>query len=211
MSDWYEWHAAYDQEGSALQERLELVVGHVARAVSARPPGPIRLISMCAGQGHDVAGALREHPRRADVTGRLVENDPANAAVARGTGLDVLEADAGRCAAYEGAVPAGVVLVCGVFGNISDADIRGTVEALPELCAPGARVIWTRHRREPDRTPDIRRWFAGAGFRELAFDAPAERELGVGVHELTAPPRPFDPGRRLFTFDGRPHSLGRRT
>jgi hypothetical protein len=32
---------------------------------------------MCAGQGHDVLGALPDHPRRGDVTARLVELDPA--------------------------------------------------------------------------------------------------------------------------------------
>ena len=31
-----------------------------------------------------------------------------------------------------------------------------TIETLPSLCAPGATVIWTRHRRAPDRTTDVR-------------------------------------------------------
>ena len=205
MKNWVEWHDAYDVPGSALAVRLGLVVGHVAEAVASRPSGPVRLVSMCAGQARDVAGALDGHPRRGDVIGRLVELDPANAAVARelvaGTALEVLEGDAGLSGAYAGAVPADVVLACGVFGNVPDADIRATVTALPELCSAGARVIWTRHRGGPDRTVDIRRWFAGAGFREVAFDAPADLEIGVGVHELAGPPRPFDGGRRLFTFE----------
>ncbi|MFD0584483.1 hypothetical protein [Dactylosporangium darangshiense] len=140
------------------------------------------------------------------MTGRLIELDPVNAAGARErlaaaglSGLEVVEADAGVTAPYAGAVPAGVVLMCGVFGNISDEDIRRTIHALPELAEPGARVIWTRHRGTPDATPRIRDWFAEAGFREVAFDAPAGLTIGVGVHELVAPPRPLTE-QRLFTF-----------
>ncbi|HTJ35229.1 MAG TPA: class I SAM-dependent methyltransferase [Dactylosporangium sp.] len=206
MDAWVRWHEDYDVPGSSLSVRLALVAGHVAGAVESRPAGTVRLVSACAGQGHDVAKALRGHPRRGDVTGRLIELDPVNAAAARErlataglSGLEVVEADAGVTAPYAGAVPAGVVLMCGVFGNISDEDIRGTIQALPELAEPGARVIWTRHRGAPDATPRIRDWFAEAGFREVAFDAPAELTIGVGVHELVAPPRPLAE-RRLFTF-----------
>jgi hypothetical protein len=64
-------------------------------------------------------------------------------------------------------------------------------------------VIWTRHRRPPDRTEDIRAWFAAAGFDEIAFEAPDALGLvGVGAHRLAAPARPLVPGRRLFTFVG---------
>ncbi|MGI5245163.1 class I SAM-dependent methyltransferase family protein [Dactylosporangium sp. CA-139066] len=208
MTDaWVRWHDKYDVPGSSLSVRLDLVAAHVARAVDARPAGPVRLVSACAGQGRDVVRALREHPRRGDVTGRLVELDPVNAADARDriaaaglSGLEVLEADAGATAAYAGAVPAGVILMCGVFGNVTDEDIRATVHALPEFAEPGARVIWTRHRGAPDVTPRIRGWFAEAGFREVAFDAPEPFSVGVGVHELAAPPRPLTADRRLFTF-----------
>ena len=36
-------------------------------------------------------------------------------------------------------------------------------------------MIWTRHRREPDLTPQIRDWFPASGFEEIAFDAPGTR------------------------------------
>ncbi|WP_432991151.1 SAM-dependent methyltransferase [Dactylosporangium sp. CA-233914] len=209
MSGWLGWHEAYDEPGSALHTRLGLVIGHLARAVSDRPAGPVRLISMCAGQARDVEGALRDHPRRAEVTGRLVELDPRNVAVARERlaglpGLTVVQGDAGEAGAYAGAVPAGVVLACGIFGNVPDGDIRATIAALPGFCAAGARVIWTRHRRAPDATGLIRDRFAGAGFREIAFDAPAGLPIGVGVHELAVAPAPFPEGRHLFTFGAPP-------
>jgi hypothetical protein len=99
-------------------------------------------------------------------------------------------------------VPAHVVMVCGVFGNVSDDDVRATVEELPRLCAPGATVIWTRHRRRPDLTPTIRDWFTQARFEEIAFDSEAGTAFGVGRHRLVGTPLPFRPDRRMFTFVG---------
>jgi hypothetical protein len=67
--------------------------------------------------------------------------------------------------------PADLLLLCGIFGSVSDADIERTAAAAPALCAPGATVIWTRHRRPPDLTPRIRGWFTDAAFDEVAFEA----------------------------------------
>ncbi|WP_326556414.1 SAM-dependent methyltransferase [Micromonospora sp. NBC_01796] len=202
------WHSAYDQPGSHLWHRLRLVQDQLRRALAEVPPGPVRLVSGCAGEGRDVIGVLGDHPRRMDVRARLVELDPTNAKAARiaasAAGLDrqieVVEADAGVATSYLGGVPAEIVLMCGVFGNISDADVRATVAALPQLCAPDAFVIWTRHRRAPDLTPTIREWFTEAGFRELAFAAPDDRTLSVGLHQLTAPPATLDPDLSYFAF-----------
>ena len=110
--------------------------------------------------------------------------------------------DASVTTAYAGAVPADVLLVCGVFGNISDDDIRATITHLPHLCAPDAVVIWTRHRRDPDLTPDIRTWFVDAGFEELAFDSEDQFAFGIGTARLSADPLPFVPDQRLFIFVG---------
>jgi hypothetical protein len=94
------------------------------------------------------------------------------------------------------------VLVCGVFGNISAADITATITALPGFCVPGAHVIWTRHRRPPDATPAIRADFAAAGFDEVAFEAPEGTVMTVGHHRLAGPTGTFDPDRKLFDFVG---------
>ncbi len=112
----------------------------------------------------------------------------------------MVEGDAGATDAYAGAVPAHLALVCGVWGNVPDADVEGTIGALPSLLVDRGTVIWTRHRRPPDLTPAIRGWLAAAGFAELAFDAPDDAEFSVGAARLTAAPRPFEPGRRLFAF-----------
>ena len=202
--NWVDWHAAYDEPGSSLYRRLALVRQRIREALDARPPGPITVISMCAGQGRDLLGVLADHPRRADVAATLVELDPHNVALAEqtATGLNVtvVAADAGLSTEYAGAVPADIALVCGVFGNISDDDIRHTVGWLPRLCRPGATVIWTRHRRAPDLTPTVREWFADAGFAEVAFDTADTLSIGVGTHRLTGRPLPFEPDVRLFEF-----------
>lgn len=206
-SRWSRWHEGYDDPGSSLARRLAVVQSQIRRVVSAAPAGPVRLLSVCAGQGRDVVGALRGHPRVTDVTGRLIELDPNNVAVARAalaaaglSGLEVLEADAGWSDSHLGAVPADLVLLAGIFGNVSDDDIANTVRNADRLCAEGAHLIWTRHRRPPDLTPAIRRWFRDAGFEEVAFDAPADASFAVGVARLDRPPRPATAGLRLFTF-----------
>jgi len=160
---------------------------------------------MCAGQGHDVIGALAGHPRAGDVRARLVELNPENVERACATappGVEAFCGDASNTSAYRGAVPADVVLANGVFGNISAADAERTIERLPSLCAPKATVVWTRHRREPDATPAIRAWFAAAGFDEVAFEGPAGFIFGVGVHRLARDPDPLEPDVKLFDFVG---------
>jgi hypothetical protein len=162
---------------------------------------------VCAGQGHDLIGALAGYPRAGEVTARLVELDEHNACVARSAaqaagleGVEVITADASMTDPYAGATPADLLLLCGVFGNVSAADIAKTIGNLPRLCATNATVIWTRHRHPPDQVPCIRETFSHAGFDELAFsDSPP---FGVGVNALTAPPAAFKRGICLFEFVG---------
>ena len=203
--DWIAWHERYDGD-SQHAKRLPFVRRRIAEAINDAPAGPIRLISMCAGDGRDVLGALDGHPRRGDVRGRLVELNPtiaerAEVAVkAAGIVLEVVRADAGSTDAYAGAVPAEVVLVCGVFGNLSLADVERTIRLLPTLCAARATVIWTRTREAPDITPAIRGWFVDAGFEELAFDQVPDSLASVGVNRLVIGPAAFVPGERIFQF-----------
>lgn len=209
MTDrWVEWHAAYDRPESSLARRLLVVQERIRQVLDAAPPGPIRVVSLCAGEGRDLLGVLADHPRASDVTARLVDSEPrvvaTAAATASAAGLDGVEAvtgDAADTSLYDGAVPADLVLACGVFGNISDDDVARTVNHLPMLCAPAATVIWTRHRGEPDLTPDIRDWFAEAGYDEVAFDSAADAKFGVGTHRLLRDPEPYQPGITLFRFD----------
>jgi DinB family protein len=203
--DWHEWHRAYDRPDSPLSARLGIVQGYIRNALDAAQPGPIQVVSMCAGEARDILGVLVDHPRRDDVHGRLVELDPDLVEVARSNAppkIEVLCADAGISNAYEDEVPADLVLVCGVFGNIPDDDMFDLASKLPMLCAPGATVVWTRHRRPPDATPELRRRFTAAGFEEVAFSGPENAVFGVASFRFVGEPEPFRPHVRLFTFVG---------
>jgi hypothetical protein len=206
-SHWESWHEPYDQPDSFLARRLRVVQGQIDQALSDCPPGPIRVVSFCAGQGRDLLEVLTKHPRRDDVRARLVELDPANAEVATVgaapfPAVEVVCGDAALTDMYLGAVPAALVLVCGVFGNIVDSEIERLIATLPQFCTHDAVVIWTRHRRPPDLTPTVRQWFADAGFDELAFVAPDDAFFSVGAHRLAAEPQPLRAGVQLFAFVG---------
>lgn len=206
--DWAAWHTMYDDPTSAMPHRLARVRHRIRESLDSMPDGPIRVISMCAGQGRDLLGVLPEHPRREDVSARLVEIDPGLAGDARGSiaaaglgeSVAVVLGDAADCSVYAGMVPADLVLVCGVFGNIIESDIRRTVENLPRLCRVGATVLWTRHREPPDFTPTVRQWFRSCGFAEIGFDFEDGRHWSVGANRLTGAALPYDPGVRLFEF-----------
>jgi hypothetical protein len=115
--------------------------------------------------------------------------------------VEVRRADASLVASFADTLPADVLLLCGIFGNISDGDIERTVAAAPALCRAGATVIWTRHRRPPDLTPQVRAWFAAGGFDEIAFDALRTTTLtGVGVSRLRRAPSAKLPSHPLFAF-----------
>ncbi len=212
-SHWVKWHGGYEDPASNLSLRLRTVQAMVRQVLDAVPSdhnGPIRIVSLCAGQGRDVIDVVAGHPRRDDVAALLVELDPALVAFARasaasagaGDVVKIVEGDASLTRWYADHVPADLVLVCGVFGNISRADITATVHALPSFCRLGSHVIWTRHRRPPDATPGIRADFAAAGFSEVDFQAPEGTVTTVGHHRYGGTTAPFDPTRRLFDFVG---------
>jgi SAM-dependent methyltransferase len=223
-SHWVRWHTSYYEDpSSGLSLRLRLVQKMLRSALDdvaegLTHPGEIRVVSLCAGQGRDVIDVVATHPRGPDVSALLVDLDPSLVAFARDRAVAagvadrvrVVEGDASVARTYGDAsgtardcvVPADIVLVCGVFGNISGADITRTIQAMRGFCVPGGQVIWTRHRRPPDMTPSIREDFAAAGFTELDFEAPEEAILTVGRHRLDGPTVEFDPDQRLFTFVG---------
>jgi hypothetical protein len=208
LRDYRAWHDQYDDPGSSLAQRLRLVQQRLGEALTNAPPGPIRLISICAGQGRDVLGVVPKHVRVSDISGVLVELDPVNvlrareaAAVAELASLEILEGDASLGDIYKPFVPADVVLACGIFGNVSHADVENTARTISMLCRPGAAVIWTRHRRKPDLNRKIRRWLVESGFEVVSFDAPDNATLsGIGVASLVAAPAPWRNGHRFFTF-----------
>ncbi|MEI8412497.1 MULTISPECIES: class I SAM-dependent methyltransferase [unclassified Kribbella] len=204
--DWHSWHDDYDVPGSSLAQRLTVVQEQLRLALDAAPPGPLTVVSLCAGEGRDLLEVLPAHPRRDDVRARLVELDPRSTAVAEESirvaglaGVEVVEGDAALVDQYQGLVPADVVLACGVFGNISDEDIERTVDTCRQLSETGGTVIWTRHRDEPDLVPTICGWFEEREF-ERVWLSDLSAGFGVGVHRFTGQPESLVLGRSMFTF-----------
>jgi hypothetical protein len=208
--DWYAWHGGYDDPGSGLARRLGWVQERVRAALDAAPPGPVRVISLCAGQGRDLIGALARHPRAADVTARLVEIDPRNTEAARRlageaglASLEIVTGDAALASQYADLVPAGLVIACGLFGNLTDADIEAVTGYCTQLCATGGTVIWTRGRRWAksgrDLVPQVCAWFEERGF-ERAWVSDPQFTQCVGAHVFTGTPAPLETGAVMFTF-----------
>ncbi|WP_328999596.1 SAM-dependent methyltransferase [Kribbella sp. NBC_00709] len=202
--DWQRWHQRYDDPESELSRRLEAVKQQVRAALDRAPAGPVPVVSLCAGQGRDLLEVLADHPRRRDVQAKLVELDPELAASARerARGFDhveVVTGDASLIDQYVGLVPAELVLLCGIFGNISDGDIQRTVDASPQLCRTGATLIWTRHREEPDLVPSICDRFEARDFERVWLSG-KDAGFGVGVHRFTGVPEPLITGQSLFSF-----------
>lgn len=207
--DWHTWHDDYDRPDSALAHRLRAVQTLIRQTLDDAPAGPVRVISLCAGQGRDLLEVLAEHPRRDDVWARLVELDPRNVAFATETvakfGLDgaveVVTGDAALIDHYQDLAPADIVVACGIFGNITDEYIERTIGFLPQLTRTGGTVLWTRGRTVPDRVPLILDWFGERSF-DLIWVSPPDVSYGVGAHRFTGQPEPFAAGARIFDFVG---------
>jgi hypothetical protein len=206
VTDWRAWHTGYVDPESPLSRRLRVIQGAVGGWLVDQSH-PDRILSLCAGDGRDVLEVLAGRPDARRVSATLVELDPELAQRARVRAaracLDNVEvrcADAGSSATFVDRLPAGLLLLCGLFGNISDDDIERTVGALPAMIRPGGAVIWTRSRRSPDITPAIQSWLDRAGFQKRVFVAPDDVLWSVGVYDLLTPMVTDLPGR-LFSFE----------
>jgi hypothetical protein len=207
-TDWNAWHEPYESEESPLSRRLRIVQAHIRAELDASAPRPVTVVSSCAGDARDLLQVLATRGDSDRVTAALLEQDARLVARARAAidgaalrNVSVTRTDASRSDAYLGLVPADIVMLCGIFGNIADGDVQRLIRTLPQLCQTGGLVIWTRHRRAPDLTPRIRAEFAVAGFDEVSFTAPPDVVFSVGAHRFTESPEALVPGQALFTFE----------
>lgn len=205
LRDYQQWHQYYDDAGSGMSWRLRTVQQQI-RSVLDASTGAVRVLSLCSGDGRDLSDVVSERNDRNRIRATLVELHPALAqqardrAAAAGLTAEVLTADAGSTDTFAGAVPADLVLLVGIFGNISDDDVRRTVAAAPQLCAAGATLLWSRGRHRGDINADIRGWFRAAGFTELGYathDSVSRPALGVVRYD--GDQQPLVPAQ-LFTF-----------
>ena len=209
MTDWVSWHRGYDDLESSLARRLVAVQHGIARALDGLAAGPTRVLSLCAGDGRDLVPVVAGHARRNDVDAVLVEQDARLVTAAKqrssGEGLTgqvaVRQGDAGDIDVFDDVIPVDLLMLCGIFGNITDADIATTVNATSQLVTPGGVAIWTRGSFEPDRREQIRTWFRECGCDEISYEA-EPNGYGVGVAQLptSAEDRDQPSTGRLFTF-----------
>lgn len=208
LRDYVEWHKQYDDPGSDLSWRLRTVQAYLHEALD-RHHGAVQVLDLCAGDGRDLLEVLAARGDAGRVRATLVELHPeiaeqarSRAAAARLHGVEVRRVDAGLSDNLVGAVPAQIVMMVGIFGNISDADLEQTIRAAPQLCAAGASLLWSRGRDRTDRNDLVRAWFREAGFTEIHYDL---RDTGsrpaLGVVRLDGVAEALGTGKRLFTFN----------
>jgi hypothetical protein len=189
-TNWVSWHDAYSDPKSELSKRRASIVAFASSALDAAPAGDIRVLSLCCGDSSDLVLAAKNHKRADDLVGVVVEFDAALAAAATNALAAVCPRVEVRCANaadpqnFWDVVPVDLLLLCGIFGNISDQDIAQTIAAVPSFTRTNATVIWTRHRREPDVTTAIRQWFNNAGCKMLGFESPGEGKYSVGCERV---------------------------
>lgn len=207
--DWQVWHQDYDDPDSTVSRRLVVVRSRLAALLSGTT-GRVRLLNLCAGDARDTVPVLASCA--AEVEACAVELDPDLAAEARrsaaavGVGLDVRTGDAADPTTYADRLPVDVLMLVGVFGNISDADAESTVAAAASMVAPGGTVLWTRSNRfrsEPshsyaDPAEWVRHRFEAHDFETLEYLVPDDPwRFGVSRLRVQSPdPLPS----RLFSF-----------
>lgn len=208
MTDWLEWHRAYDDPASSLSQRLSIVQDYADAALRAIGAGPTRVLSLCAGDGRDIVPVLAASERREQTRLVLVEAEPDLVAKARKRAeraglehVDVRQGDAGDPASFTDFTPVDLLLVCGVFGNVDDDDLARTIAHLPRLLVADGQVIWTRGASEPDQRSQVRNLFVETGFQELRYDgAPARHGVGLARLARGETGRPQKLPVRLFSF-----------
>lgn len=213
-TDWQQWHEHYDDPVSSLARRLATVRNEVRDLLIRRQGAPTRVTSICAGDGRDLLPILASTDGDVDAVLVEIDTDLADRArvTAEASGLSRVRVhigDAGLSSTLSGLPPADVFLACGVFGNITDADLETTIGALPAFVAPGGAVIWTRGASVGDGELSayagdpadlVREVFARHGFTEETFVRPADADFRVGVHRLPGGSSQVAVPERLFSF-----------
>jgi hypothetical protein len=206
LRDYEEWHKAYEDPDSGLSWRLRTVQGFIEEALDGHS-GPVRILSSCSGDGRDLIEVLQRRSDAERVKSTLIELNPGIAGRARraarnvGAKIEVRTADAGLSDSYRDGVPADLVLLVGIFGNISDAHLGRLIGTAPQFCNPGATLLWSRGRCPQDRNDLVRELFLAAGFVEHDY---LWKDIGnlpaVGVVRYQGELKSLVTGQRLFTF-----------
>ncbi len=208
MRDYVRWHDDYADPNSNNSARLRRVRGLIAAELDARlrPAAPAQpLLRRRPRHPRRARGAPRgrrphHRPHRRAIT-RPRRNRPPARTASIGADIEVVCADAGDPRNAVGAIPADLVLLVGIMGDISEDDILYLARTSASFCAPGAYLIWSRGGQYTDLNARIDASFAEAGFTEREFFTEPPHKYGLGTarwpHAET-PALPLD--RQLFTF-----------
>lgn len=206
LIDWNDWHSKYGKD-THLIKRLEIVQDCIRKCLPQNPGQPYKIIDIGAGDGRDILEVLEDYPNKSSIQGLLVEIDNTLATKAQDklmdlnlSGVTVINGDASKLSAYSDFSLADLVLLCGIFGNISDEDVEKTISALPMILKPNGKVIWTRNRREPDKTPWIREQFTRNSYIEEEYIVSDESIYAVGVNRYAGEAKSLNADLKLFTF-----------
>jgi SAM-dependent methyltransferase len=208
IDNWSTWHDEYENEDSELNARKRAVQAQVVAIATQCPPGPVTVVSICGGQAREVIGALENHPRRADVRGRIVELDEENAAFARAwakkSGLDKLEVvtgDASLSSAYAGLPPADVVVLSGVVGHLCHPERVQLIAFMHQILRAGGYAVNTYYRLREEESQQLRDAFRAQQFEEESFETlPGKYQFTIARNRYLGRPKPLEPGVRVFNF-----------
>ena len=205
---WSGWPtAAYAH--ARYQNRLQAVQEHLCGSLNEAPAGPLRLLSLCAGDGRDVIGILRTHERRLDVSAWLIELDRqsvtsgAREASVAGLGHTVhfRQADATDYATYLDVAPADIVLVCGVWGHVPAHERASLAGALAGLCKPRGTVTWTRGiSKGVARLREIELLFGQPEWEPVRITTTADEKWTVASYRYAGAQFELPPAGRIFNF-----------
>ena len=205
--DWKKWHTLYNDTDSGLAKRLRLVQESIGDNLPNTIEDKFQIIDICSGDGRDLLEVLARYPAADQVCSYLVELDERLVEESRHTvngknlpNITVVNGDASLLHTYENIPRADLLLLCGVFGNISRDDVQSTIEALPQLSKHGTKVIWTRHLRQKEEVPAIQSLFIANGFSEVALKTTDDQSYAVATHEFKGSPEPLKNNTKLFTF-----------
>jgi hypothetical protein len=206
---WSGWpEAAYRHD--TYQRRLAAVQDHLAQALDRAPVGPVRIVSVCAGDGRDVIEVLQSHPRRKDVCASLVEVNRKSVASgvrhADSAGLqntvNFLNEDATLFATYRHIAPADIVLVCGVWGHVPAHQRLSMARGLACLCKPGGSIIWTRGVSQGhDRLREIQLAFGDPPWQQVRIDITSDRAWAVATYRYLGAPTDLPSSGQMFHFE----------
>jgi hypothetical protein len=205
---WTNWpERAYKQR--RYQQRLAAVQEHLAKRLDTTPAGPVRIISICAGDGRDLLGVLETHSRRSDVCAWLVEQSlqSVNAGCAHASALDLayavrfLHADATLYATYQVIGLADIVLLCGVWGHVPVHERTSVIRALTCLCKPGGTVIWSRAvAKGIERLEQIQSLFVAPSWERIELSFTPDNSWAVAAHRYRGPVVNLPTDGRIFHF-----------